>query len=113
MNLIFVVILHYMIIFLMSTWYRPDNTIKSEVLMLMNTDIQFLAFFFSIFNIVFFVLLLQVMVSSKLDDLQDQDHLSLFAKISQHVALAKSHMRSISHPTPKTDEVSSSIYEVT
>ncbi|KAM0923517.1 hypothetical protein ACQ4PT_005479 [Festuca glaucescens] len=53
----------------------------------------------------------EVIVSSKLDDLQDQDHLSLFAKISQHVALAKSHMLSISHPTAKTDEVSSSIYE--
>jgi uncharacterized membrane protein YoaT (DUF817 family) len=79
--------------------------------MLMNTDIQFLAIC-SIFNVVL-VLLLQVMVSSKLDDLQDQDHLSLFAKISQHVALAKSHMLSISHPTAKTDEVSSSIYEVT
>lgn len=58
------------------------------------------------------VLLLQVMVSSKLDDLQDQDHLGLFAKISQRVAFAKSHMLSISHSTGKTADSDSSISEV-
>uniref|UniRef100_A0ACD6A2S5 Uncharacterized protein n=1 Tax=Avena sativa TaxID=4498 RepID=A0ACD6A2S5_AVESA len=54
----------------------------------------------------------EVMVSSKLDDLQDQDQLSLFAKISQHVACAKSHMLSISHSTAKTTDPHCSISEV-
>jgi hypothetical protein len=53
------------------------------------------------------------MVSSKLDDLQDQDDLGLFAKITQHVALAKSHMLSISHSTAKPADSRSSISEVT
>lgn len=53
----------------------------------------------------------EVMVSSKLDDLQDQDHLSLFAKISQRVALAKSHMLSISHSVGKTADSDPSISE--
>ncbi|CAM0877638.1 unnamed protein product [Alopecurus aequalis] len=53
----------------------------------------------------------EVMVSSKLDDLQDQDDLSLFAKISQHVALAKTHMLSISHSKVKSTDPHSSISE--
>ncbi|XP_044985866.1 uncharacterized protein LOC123453161 [Hordeum vulgare subsp. vulgare] len=53
----------------------------------------------------------EVMVSSKLDDLQDQDHLSLFGKISQRIAFAKSHMLSISHSTGKTADPNSSISE--
>uniref|UniRef100_A0ACD5WDB4 Uncharacterized protein n=1 Tax=Avena sativa TaxID=4498 RepID=A0ACD5WDB4_AVESA len=53
----------------------------------------------------------EVMVSSKLDDLQDEDQLSLFAKISQHVACAKSHMLSISHSTAKTTDPHCSISE--
>jgi hypothetical protein len=53
------------------------------------------------------------MVSSKLDDLHDQDDLGLFAKITQHVALAKSHMLSISHSTVKPADLRSSMSEVT
>ncbi|XP_044400060.1 uncharacterized protein [Triticum aestivum] len=53
----------------------------------------------------------EVMVSSKLDDPQDEAHLGLFAKISQRVAFAKSHMLSISHSTGKTADPDSSISE--
>ncbi|KAF0912309.1 hypothetical protein E2562_013989 [Oryza meyeriana var. granulata] len=53
----------------------------------------------------------EVMVSSKLDDVQDQGHISLFATISKRVAFIKSHMLSVSHPTGKNADPNSSISE--
>ncbi|TVU43928.1 hypothetical protein EJB05_03349 [Eragrostis curvula] len=50
----------------------------------------------------------EVLVSSKLDDAQDQ---SLFATISQRVAFIKSHVLSISHSTGKIADHGSSITE--
>jgi hypothetical protein len=52
------------------------------------------------------------MVSSKLDDEQDQAHFSLFTAISKRVAFIKSHMLSVSHPTEKNTDPDSSISEV-
>jgi hypothetical protein len=54
----------------------------------------------------------EVMVSSKLDDEQDQAHFSLFTAISKRVAFIKSHMLSVSHPTEKNTDPDSSISEV-
>ncbi|CAN6308611.1 unnamed protein product [Urochloa humidicola] len=53
----------------------------------------------------------EVMVSSKLDDVQDRFHHGLFANISQRVAFFKSHMLSISHSTGKIADHDSSISE--
>ncbi|BAF13704.1 uncharacterized protein [Oryza sativa Japonica Group] len=53
----------------------------------------------------------EVMVSSKLDDEQDQAHFSLFTAISKRVAFIKSHMLSVSHPTEKNTDPDSSISE--
>ncbi|KAL6893745.1 hypothetical protein ACP4OV_007843 [Aristida adscensionis] len=53
----------------------------------------------------------EVMVSSKLDDVQDQFHGGLFATLSQRVAFIKSHMLSISHSTGKIADCDSSISE--
>uniref|UniRef100_J3LUF5 Fungal lipase-type domain-containing protein n=2 Tax=Oryza brachyantha TaxID=4533 RepID=J3LUF5_ORYBR len=53
----------------------------------------------------------EVMVSSKLDDAQDQTHLSLFATISKRVAFIKSHMLPVSYPTGKGTDPDSSISE--
>ncbi|KAF8757419.1 hypothetical protein HU200_010938 [Digitaria exilis] len=54
----------------------------------------------------------EVMVSSKLDDLQDHFHHNLFASISQRVAFFKSHMLSVSHSSGKIADHDSSISEV-
>uniref|UniRef100_A0A0D9W0Z7 Fungal lipase-like domain-containing protein n=1 Tax=Leersia perrieri TaxID=77586 RepID=A0A0D9W0Z7_9ORYZ len=53
----------------------------------------------------------EVMVSSKLDDEQDQAQFSLFAAISKRVAFIKSHMLSVSHPIEKNADPDSSISE--
>lgn len=53
----------------------------------------------------------EVMVSSKLDDVQDHFHHGLFATISQRVAFIRSHMLSISHSTGKIADYGSSISE--
>ncbi|RCV40103.1 hypothetical protein SETIT_9G024900v2 [Setaria italica] len=53
----------------------------------------------------------EVMVSSKLDDVQDHFHHGLFANISQGVAFVKSHMLSISHSTGKIADHGSNISE--
>ncbi|EER90568.1 hypothetical protein BDA96_01G025200 [Sorghum bicolor] len=53
----------------------------------------------------------EVMVSSKLDDVQDHFHHGLFASISQRVAFIKSHMLSISNSTGKIADRGSSISE--
>nr|CAB3497557.1 unnamed protein product [Digitaria exilis] len=53
----------------------------------------------------------EVMVSSKLDDLQDHFHHNLFASISQRVAFFKSHMLSVSHSSGKIADHDSSISE--
>ncbi|KAL6638200.1 hypothetical protein ACP70R_025772 [Stipagrostis hirtigluma subsp. patula] len=53
----------------------------------------------------------EVMVSSKLDDVEDQFHGGLFATISQRVAFIKSHMLSISRSTGKIADHDSSISE--
>ncbi|KAL5209501.1 hypothetical protein ABZP36_005124 [Zizania latifolia] len=53
----------------------------------------------------------EVMVSSKLDDAQDQAHLNLFATISKGVTFIKSHMLSISHPMGKAEDPNSGISE--
>jgi hypothetical protein len=52
------------------------------------------------------------MVSSKLDDVQDHFHHSLFANISQRVAFFKSHMLPVSHSTGKIADHDSNICEV-
>jgi len=53
----------------------------------------------------------EVMVSSKLDDVQDHFHHGLFSSISQRVAFFRSHMLSISHSTGKIADHNSSISE--
>ncbi|RLN39036.1 uncharacterized protein C2845_PM01G25250 [Panicum miliaceum] len=53
----------------------------------------------------------EVLVSSKLDDVQDHFHRGLFSSISQRVAFFRSHMLSISHSTGKIADNDSSISE--
>ncbi|XP_062214065.1 uncharacterized protein LOC133915071 [Phragmites australis] len=53
----------------------------------------------------------EVMVSAKLDDVQDHFHHGLFATISQRVAFIKSNMLPISHSTGKNADHGSSISE--
>ncbi|PAN44162.1 hypothetical protein PAHAL_9G021300 [Panicum hallii] len=53
----------------------------------------------------------EVMVSSKLDDVQGHFHHGLFSSISQRVAFFRSHMLTISHSTEKIADHDSSISE--
>ncbi|WVZ61160.1 hypothetical protein U9M48_011075 [Paspalum notatum var. saurae] len=53
----------------------------------------------------------EVMVSSKLDDVQDHFHRGLFANISQRVAFIRSHMLAVSNSTRKIAHHDSSISE--